>query len=133
MRLISLPDTRTHASQVPSAPATGKQTAARHIPSARRQHFRGKSVNFTRFSCSRLVQRTALTCLDRCLAYCFFTHHGVQYTRSTQRHGHTCFYVEPTGSSAACYEFQGAMPATEAYASKLRFPLSAGRVWKPAL
>ena len=33
-----------------------------------------------------------------------FTQHVISYTRPTQRHSRTCSYVNPTGSSAACYK-----------------------------
>ena len=46
----------------------------------------------------------APTSLDRRLACWVFAQHAVPYIRSTQRHSHTCFFEEPTGSFAACYK-----------------------------
>lgn len=39
---ITQGETQTHANQAPSAPATDKPTAVRHLPRVRRQHCRGK-------------------------------------------------------------------------------------------
>ena len=64
---------------------------------------RGKHINFTRCSCSRLVQRPALISLDSCVAGWVSDQHVVPYIRSTQRYSHTCFCEEPTGFFAACY------------------------------
>ena len=91
------------------APASGIHYGASHNPNGNpnsRQpgSFRtcstgGKNVNFTRFSRSSFVRRAGL---DRLLACWFSAQHVVPYARPTQRHSHPCFYVEPTGSSAAC-------------------------------
>ena len=64
----------------------------------------GNDIDFTRCSCSRLVQCSAPTCLDRCLVYWLFAQHVFPYTRPTPRHSYTCFRVESTGSSAACHK-----------------------------
>ena len=60
-----------HPGGNPSAPATDRPTAARHLPRVRRQHCLGKNSNFTRCSCSRLVRGSAVTCLNRCLLLVF--------------------------------------------------------------
>ena len=62
-----------------------------------------QNVNFTRCSCSKLVQRPAPTSLVSCLA-CRVAQHVIPYIRSTQRRSHTYFCEESTGSFAACYE-----------------------------
>ena len=61
-------------------------------------------INFTRCSYYRLVQRPAPISLDSCIACWVFAQHVVSHIRSTQRHSHTYFCEEPTGSFAACYE-----------------------------
>ena len=97
-------ETRTRTSQSPFALATDKPTAVRHLPRVRRQHCRGKAYDFTRCSCSRLVQRPAPISLDRCLACWVSAQHVVPCIRLTQRHGHTYFCEEPTCSFTAFYE-----------------------------
>ena len=64
----------------------------------------GENVSFTRCPSSRLVQCSAPTCLDRCPTCWPSAQYVVPYIRSTKRHSHICFYVEPTDSSAACYK-----------------------------
>ena len=104
VHLTTLAETPMRASQAPSALATDKPTAVRHLPPVRRQHCRRKHILFTRCPCYRLVQRPAPTSRDRCLACWVSAQHVVSCIRSTQRHSHTCFCEEPTGSFAACYE-----------------------------
>ena len=77
----------------------------------------GKLTNFTRCSCCRLVQRPTPTRLDRSLAHWVSARHVIPYIRSTQRHSHTCFCEESTGSFAACYEVSRRSPVTVACAS----------------
>ena len=64
----------------------------------------GKHINFTRCSYYRLVPRPPPTGLDSCLTCWVSAQHVVPYIRWTQRHSHTYFCEELTGSFAACYE-----------------------------
>ena len=51
-----------------------------------------------------MVWHSAPTCLDRRLACWFSAQRVVPHARPTQRHIHTCFYVEPKGSYPACFK-----------------------------
>ena len=66
----------------------------------------GKHVNLTRYSCSGLVQRSAPTCLDRCLACYFFTQHVVPFTPASKS--------SPRVPSLPVTKIQDTMPATGA-------------------
>lgn len=54
-------------------------------------------------SCGMLVQRSAPTCLECCLAWCPYARHVAPHIRLTQRHSLTCSCGEPMGFLAACY------------------------------
>ena len=91
---VTLAETQTRISQAPPA---------RPPPILPGKKEKKKNINFTRFSCSRLVKRLAQTCLDHhCLVCSSPAQHVVSYIQSTQRHSHACFCAEPAGSSAAC-------------------------------
>ena len=116
---------RTRASQALSAPAVDRPTAVEQLPCVRRQHFRGKTFNFTRCSCARLVQRSAPTCLDRCLVCWSSARHVVPYIRSTQRQSDLASVAGPRASPPYATKFHGVMPATGACTSGVA-PLSQG-------
>ena len=63
----TLAETQADASWVPPAPVTDSLTAVRLFARVRRRHVRGKTINFTRYSCSGVAQRSAPAFLDRCL------------------------------------------------------------------
>ena len=91
-------ETRTRPSQVPSALATDKPTAIRLVPRVRRQHCRGKTRSFDTmlvFEARPALSADLSRSLPRLLGFV------VPYIRPTQRHSHTCFCEEATGSKVS--------------------------------
>ena len=119
-------ETQKRACQAPSATATDKPTRRYSTSRASTASTAGgKHIYFTICALYRLVQHPVPTRLDRCLACRVSDQHVVLYIRSTQRHSHSCFCKEPTGSLAAGYEVSRRSPATGAGASSSA-PLSQG-------